>query len=909
VRRKLDLPLENGETRMEKKFKSSSLLILVLLATLTSIAMFLPSPVHATWIEGEIIQDTVWTLIDSPYIVIGDIIVHSQAMLTIEPGVEILFGGKFSLTVKGKLVAKGTQKHPIKFSSNKNEPVPGDWTGIIFEKSRPSTLEYCLIQYAVNGTTVINGNLKIRSSKIQDCSRNGVAASNSTLILESTQIIKNLENGAYISGVGQVEVTNSSFQENENGILLTGEQVANVIITGNNITLSTQKGVQLNADNYTNVILHHNVISSNNYGFYISGGASINYIVNNSISYNNFGFYYRDIQENHTVRFNDIYNNKMGMDISLSENITNVYVNAEYNYWGARSGPYHESLNPEGKGNPVGGDGTNLDFIPFLTTNIKYLNQRPRAVLLADKNLVAPNQTVMFIATLSHDDGRVDKYYYDFGDGQNSGWTALSVVLHNYSSTGEYSAKLMVMDDFGVKSKNHSLTITVQNLTSLEVSLRPEKYSVDYGESFSLAVRVTADADVPVENANVTLYVIGEIFLSESGLTNASGYFTGVFTAPEVILTTDLIIVATASKSGYADGSDYQYITVVPPLVVEVYADSSVVKSEGTTNINIQVTHDGAPVPDVIVSAKTSNGSFVTQSETTDPTGKCVFIFNAPSTVTPMEVAMNFTAIKEGYLTGHAQLILEVEPKILFVDITTDSQTVMSEETINLWVIVTYDGNPVENATVEISSLAGGNFSKDIPLTDSDGYSAVLFTAPLMKDVINLTIIASASKVGYAKGEGTLMITGKPGVLDMEIEITPTVISPEATATVVVTVKRNGTDIPVSNVEVSITSDSGGVFSPIVKITSENGTATFTFTAPFTSVELNVTLTAVASKDGYSSDEESSWLVVSPEVATGPAFWLSWEFILVITVIVAAVIFFVLVKLKIIVISWKEEVV
>jgi hypothetical protein len=178
-----------------------------------------------------------------------------------------------------------------------------------------------------------------------------------------------------------------------------------------------------------------------------------------------------------------------------------------------------------------------------------------------------------------------------------------------------------------------------------------------------------------------------------------------------------------------------------------------------------------------------------------------------------------------------------------------------------------------------------------------------------MNDEINLTIIASASKVGYAKGEGTLTITGKPGVLDMKIEVIPTVIGPEATATVVVTVKRNGTDTPISNVEISMASDSGGVFSPIVKTTNENGTATFTFTAPFTSVELNATLTAVAFKDGYLSAEESSWLVISPEVTPGPAFWLSWEFILVITVMVAAVIFFVLVKLKIIVISWKEEVV
>ncbi|MBE0520427.1 hypothetical protein IBX35_05235 [Candidatus Bathyarchaeota archaeon] len=62
----------------------------------------------ATYVEGPIIQDTVWTLVDSPFIVSEDVIIYPDVTLTIEPEVEVEFGGDFSLIVEGRLVANGT---------------------------------------------------------------------------------------------------------------------------------------------------------------------------------------------------------------------------------------------------------------------------------------------------------------------------------------------------------------------------------------------------------------------------------------------------------------------------------------------------------------------------------------------------------------------------------------------------------------------------------------------------------------------------------------------------------------------------------------------------------------------------------------------------------------------------------
>jgi PKD repeat protein len=54
----------------------------------------------------------------------------------------------------------------------------------------------------------------------------------------------------------------------------------------------------------------------------------------------------------------------------------------------------------------------------------------------------------------STSDGRIDFYFFDFGDGSNSSWTSLSVVTHAYSQKATYYATVTVMDDYGLTSNN-----------------------------------------------------------------------------------------------------------------------------------------------------------------------------------------------------------------------------------------------------------------------------------------------------------------------------------------------------------------------------------------------------------------------------------------------------------------------
>ncbi|UCH70464.1 MAG: hypothetical protein JSV29_00300, partial [Candidatus Bathyarchaeota archaeon] len=153
---------------MKRMWKLFPFLVTIVVSSLVVVSSSFFFSVAATYVEGDINQDTVWTLTDSPFIVSKDVTIYSGATLTIESGVEVRFGGNFRLIVNGRLVANGTQDRMITFSSNKDQPGAGDWGTIEFRGLELSKLAYCSIEHAKNGTTV-NGNLEIKNCEISDC--------------------------------------------------------------------------------------------------------------------------------------------------------------------------------------------------------------------------------------------------------------------------------------------------------------------------------------------------------------------------------------------------------------------------------------------------------------------------------------------------------------------------------------------------------------------------------------------------------------------------------------------------------------------------------------------------------------------------------------------------------------------
>jgi hypothetical protein len=113
-----------------------------------ALAVLSPAIVSAqTVIPGGYVSGT-WTESGSAYLIQGDITIHADSTLTIEPGVEIIFQGHYILQVNGALAAIGTEMDSITFSVADTSI---GWKGIrIAADADSSWLSYSVISYGRN---------------------------------------------------------------------------------------------------------------------------------------------------------------------------------------------------------------------------------------------------------------------------------------------------------------------------------------------------------------------------------------------------------------------------------------------------------------------------------------------------------------------------------------------------------------------------------------------------------------------------------------------------------------------------------------------------------------------------------------------------------------------------------------
>jgi hypothetical protein len=840
--------------------KRNSNLLFVLITALLVIDSYacafkiLPAA-RATYVEGTIAQNTDWTLVDSPFIVSNNVTVSSGATLTIEPGVQVRFGDKFWIIVNGGIVADGTDDRMIQFTSDNVNATAGDWGAILINATQQSSMTHCMIEYG-NGITIEGGALNLQNDAVRYDS-NGIVANGGSVIVENDEIINNTVSGITVTGGSQVNVENNAISSNGDGVVLTGNLTGNINIMQNNVSLNNQSGILLDADIYYNTAILQNNVSLNNYGFRVATNTTT-YITRNYISNNTKGVFYEN-GVGHEAHFNDIFNNTVAMDVSPSAS-----VNATYNYWGDVSGPFHSSLNPEGKGNMVGGNGVDLDFIFFLSEPIDYSNTTPTAVLQTDKTLVAPNENVTFIGTNSYDDGRVDQYFYDFGDGNSSGWTTLSLFNHTYTNVGTYDATLTVMDDFGSISQNPTATtITVQDLTPLNVSMTLSTSVADYGGNVTVTIYVS-DESGEVENAAVRLLSLkGGSFSPQPGATDPTGQFETTFTAPKVNDIAYVRLIATATENGHADGSYHTYLKVLPLLHIQMATEPATVKSEETVAAIFHVSGGlGQPVANASLTAAADNGTLSTSTGVTDADGNVTFFFTAPYTLSPANVTFTAVAQEPGFTDGHDQETITVFQNVLVVELTPSLATVISEGTTNVTALVTCDMNPISNATVTVSSESVGNFTSTTGITDSNGLATFIFTAPQTTSAMNATVTATATKSHYVDGANQTLLSIMPKVLTARLTAENYTTISEATVALTVNVTYNLA--PVQDVNVTLTSENGGSFSQPTGTTDAYGLATLVFTTPQVNEPTGIAIAAQCSKTGYASGHDFLTLTVNP---------------------------------------------
>ncbi len=91
---------------------------------------------------------------------------------------------------------------------------------------------------------------------------------------------------------------------------------------------------------------------------------------------------------------------------------------------------------------------------------------RPIASISASSTTVEIGKAIIFDA--SNSEGNITGYFFDFGDGTNSGWRTESVIAHVFLTSGTYNVSLKVRDNYIESNNIANVTITVTTDQSSE---------------------------------------------------------------------------------------------------------------------------------------------------------------------------------------------------------------------------------------------------------------------------------------------------------------------------------------------------------------------------------------------------------------------------------------------------------
>jgi hypothetical protein len=269
--------------------------------TIVSLASF-----AQTNVSGGIFANTTWTLANSPYIVVDNVVVFPGYTLTIEPGVVVKFDSTKYLEIRqGTLIANGTAVDSITFTSNSITPTPGIWGGSdgIFLNGAlgGSCFNFCNVEYSTKG---LNG------------------ASNILYVKNSTFI-----NNQYGASIGGTPVDSCVFKFNTDGLSGFGTATINSCTISNNVFA---------IEDVADAVIQNCIIDSNQTAFGGVSGTGVRnvHFYNCNISYNQTGINVNiggvNAIRNCVLDYNTYH--AMGFGFNGSDSVTNCEI--KYNATG-----------------------------------------------------------------------------------------------------------------------------------------------------------------------------------------------------------------------------------------------------------------------------------------------------------------------------------------------------------------------------------------------------------------------------------------------------------------------------------------------------------------------------------------------------------------------------------------------
>ena len=220
-------------------------------------AQGMPIAPGPTPVSGAMEADTTWYAGASPYILESDVTVKDKALLTIEPGTEILSRGG-ALIVEGRISAQGDNERIIRFDSVKEGQL---WPGIRFAqvKDRENKIAFVRVRNAQTAVTCLASSPTVEKSEFTENSEAlKIQGAFSKPVIGKNVIHKNRGIAISVSDGAAPEILDNIIQDNDNaGILV---QSASARIEGNTLARNKNNGVVLKAAQA--VLLHNNLMDN-----------------------------------------------------------------------------------------------------------------------------------------------------------------------------------------------------------------------------------------------------------------------------------------------------------------------------------------------------------------------------------------------------------------------------------------------------------------------------------------------------------------------------------------------------------------------------------------------------------------------------------------------------------------------
>ncbi|HHE46226.1 MAG TPA: right-handed parallel beta-helix repeat-containing protein, partial [Bacteroidetes bacterium] len=219
--------------------KNTMRLYLIILATIFTVRQ----STAETHVSGAV--SGTWTPDNSPYIADAAISVSQSDTLIIEPGVSVIFTGRFGLSVSGILIAEGGERDSIFFNARDHQP--DAWIGIEFNGMRSgySRLAFCSISYGYRGIIFNGAHPSVTNSSFVYHENNALRFEGSRARVENCSISNINGTGIAILEQSRPTVQGCTISDcGNNGISVS--EGSGPIIIGNNIRDITENGISLN---------------------------------------------------------------------------------------------------------------------------------------------------------------------------------------------------------------------------------------------------------------------------------------------------------------------------------------------------------------------------------------------------------------------------------------------------------------------------------------------------------------------------------------------------------------------------------------------------------------------------------------------------------------------------------------